>query len=171
METILAPVAEWAAAIGGMAVAIAVHLLASRAHASLVKAYGASLLAGLAAGLLVVFLLAPGAPLPGKALAAFLLFGSWWFVFMNFIQTSVSSLRVRILRELMSAGGACSRMALLERYSDRHLMDLRLDRLLQAGAVVERDGRLFVVSPALRATARFFRALKVIVLGRRSEFE
>ena len=77
----------------------------------------------------------------------------------------------RLLREVMAAGGSIAIARLEARYSDRSLLGLRLSRLCGAGAVAERDRRLFVVSPGLRAVAGFFRLLKRICVGRISEFE
>lgn len=156
-------------ALIALLIAVVAHLLASRLHAGRVAGYGLSLSAGLAGvGLL------GGLPASGgmaNILASCLLFASWWFIFLNFVQTSQSSLRVHVLRELMRAGGAVDRSALMERYNNRALVALRLERLLSGGAVVERNGRYFVTSGALTFLARFFRALKIAILGRPSEFQ
>jgi hypothetical protein len=157
-----------AAATAALATAILAHFVATRLHAKRVAGYGFSLLGGIVtAGLLTVLLASEGET---DFLAPGLLFASWWFIFLNFVQTSQSSLRVSVLRELQQGGGI-SRAALQERYNNRALVLLRLNRLLSAGAVVERNGSYFVKSGSLKFLARFFRVLKIAILGRPSEFE
>jgi MFS family permease len=149
------------AACVGLLVAIVVDVLAGRAGLSRIAAYGISLLAGA----VVALALAPAWPLTVLALYA-----PWWFVFLNFTQGLESSLRIRLLREVQAEGGQIERAALLDRYNDASLLRLRLQRLLDGGAVLRHDGRLVVASAGLRAIARFFRLLKRLLLGRDSEF-
>lgn len=161
----------WAigAALIALAIAMLAHFIATRLHAKRVTGYGLSLLAGIVTGGFLTAVLAWAGE--GNLLAPGLLFMSWWFIFLNFVQTSQSSLRVSVLRELMRQGGTISRAALQERYNNRALVMLRLNRLLSGGAVVERNGGYFVVSGPLRFLARFFRVLKIAILGRPSEFQ
>lgn len=149
------------AAGAGLLVAVVIDVLAGRIGLSRIAAYGASL----ALGLLVTLALAPAQPLTALAVYA-----PWWFVFLNFSQGLESSLRIRLLREVQDAGGRIERAVLYERYSDATLLHLRLDRMVAAGAVVRRNGRLHVASPGLRAIAGLFRTLKRLLLGRESEF-
>src|SRR5581483_11205257 len=144
-----------AIASAALLISISAHFAAARLHAKRVSSYGLSLLAGIAAtgflgGLFTAFNRA-------DFLAAYLLFFPWWFIFLNFVQTSQSSLRVHVLREMMRAGGAISRPALAGRYDNRALVMLRLERLLSGGAILERNGSYFVNSGALKFLARFFR--------------
>ena len=89
---------------------------------------------------------------------------------LNLAQALESSIRIQVLREIIGSGGRLSKTALADRYNDDRLVRLRLSRLLNAEAIVERDGYLFVVSKPLVALARIFRLLKVLVTGRSSEF-
>jgi hypothetical protein len=150
-------------------VAVAGHLAALRAGMGAVAAYLASLVAGtLATVALTIFNEGNG---DWDAFAAgLLLFGAWWFVFLNFVQSAQSSLRVNILRQALLNGGTLSHTALFDRYNDAALIGLRLERLVQSGAVVQVDGRYFVVSSSARMLGRLFRGLKLLILGRPSEF-
>lgn len=158
----------------GMAGAILADIVSSRAGASRTAAYGMSLVCGFAVTA-AVFVLAGlafgGVDWLAAGLLTLLLFCAWWFIALNFIQSFDSSLRVRILALLHASGGRMPRVTLEQDYNDQHLLELRLQRLLKQGYVVERDGRLFVASGQLRFLARFFRALKVALLGYRSEFD
>lgn len=149
------------AAGAGLLVAVVIDVLAGRIGLSRIAAYGASL----ALGLLVTLALAPAQPLTALAVYA-----PWWFVFFNFTQGLETSLRIRLLREVLAAGGRIERDALLARYNDASLMRLRLQRLLHSGAVVRRDGRLLMASHGLRLISWFFGMLKRLLLGRPSEF-
>ena len=100
-----------------------------------------------------------------------LAYGAWWFILLSLVQALESSLRVRLLGEIRAAGGRMRLDVLESRYSDRVLLRLRLDRLLGDGAVVEREGRLFLASRGLKVIAAFFRLLKQVLIGRSSEFE
>ena len=153
----------------GMIFALLFDVFSSRAGLSRVASYGVSLAGGAVVSIIAVTLLDKGSP--ASAAIAVLAYGAWWFIALNLIQALESSLRVRLLREVMATGGRIAMARLEARYSDRSLLGLRLSRLRGAGAVAERGGRLFVVSPGLRAVAGLFRLLKKICVGRISEFE
>lgn len=157
------------AATIGMFIALATDVIASRIGVARIVAYGASLATGFLGTLLAAFVLVPAIRIDVFGVAA-LAYGAWWFAFLNLVQALASSLRVRLLQEVRAAGGRMSRAKLRQRYNDNTLLSLRLDRLLNHGAVVERDGRLYVASPGLKRLARFFRILKKTLTGRISEF-
>ncbi|MBS0546253.1 MAG: hypothetical protein JSR24_00810 [Proteobacteria bacterium] len=152
----------------GMVLALAGDVAASRLGAGRVASYRASLFAGLCATALLLWML-PGIEWPTVAIAL-LTYATWWFIFLNLVQSLESSLRVKILGAIQAAGGHVSRPALATLYNDRKLLGLRLDRLRHGGAVVERGGRLHVVSPGLKTIAGLFRFLKMLLIGKTSEF-
>lgn len=157
------------AAALGIAIALVVDVAVSRAGGSRIAAYGASLLTGFSATLVVALAGAPAISFAPLA-TAILAFGAWWFVFLNLVQALESSIRVRLINELRIAGGHMPWSVLRERYSDAVLLRLRLNRLQAGGAVVERSGRFYVVSPGLKLIAGVFRFLKTLLLGQDSEF-
>ena len=153
----------------GIIFALLFDVLSSRAGLSRIGSYGASLAGGTIVAIIAAAVLGKGSP--AAFAVAILAYGAWWFIVLNLIQALESSLRVRLLREVMAMGGRIPIVLLEARYNDRLLLGLRLSRLRDARAIVERDGRLFVVSPGLRAVAGFFRFLKKLCIGRLSEFE
>ena len=163
------------AAAVGVAGAILTDIVISRLGVSRTTAYGASLMGGLAATVMTLLLGARIAAISatgfGDITLALLLYGAWWFILLNFIQSFDSSLRVRLLAMLNDAGGRLPRAELFRHYNDQVLLELRLARLLKQGYVIERESRLFVASRQLKLLALFFRALKVALLRRRSEFD
>ncbi len=152
----------------GMALALVGDVAASRLGAGRVASYGTSLLTGFLATLLLVFLL-PDAEWP-TVVISLLAYGAWWFAFLNLVQSLESSLRVKILGAIRASGGQITRPVLATLYNDHRLLGLRLQRLRTSGAIVERDGRLHVMSPGLKAISGFFRILKMLLIGRPSEF-
>ena len=156
----------------GMIAALIGHVFVSRAGAGRIQAYGLSLLAGIVVTVLLCVLAASGGVIDAATAAiVLLLFCSWWFIFfLNFVQAMESSIRVNLLREMRTSGGSMSRAQLESRYNDARLVKLRLERLIAGGAVVESDGRLKVTSPASLRLARVFRLLKMMLLGKQSEF-
>jgi hypothetical protein len=162
------------AAGSGVAGAILADILASRAGAGRVSAYGISLLSGFAVTLLIFVpgsLGMRGLDQFASGMLTLLLYGAWWFIVLNFVQSFDSSLRVRILALLYAAGGRMPRATLEQTYNDEMLLGLRLQRLLTQGYAVERGGRVYITSAKLRVLAKFFRALKMTLLGYRSEFD
>src|SRR5438093_603999 len=125
----------------GVLVAVVVQVMALRAG----MAYVRSCAAGLGLGSLAIVAAAAALIVIDRgeylwpALSALVLFASWWFIFLNFIQASQSSIRVQILR-LLLAQNPMHMSELLTRYNDHALLRLRLDRLMDGGAVVRRDG-------------------------------
>jgi hypothetical protein len=165
--TLLAP----SFALAGMAVAIVAHVVASRAGAGIVWSYIWSLIAGFLATALPCSMALMWNTFSGWAvLTALLLFGSWWFIFLNIAQAMESSIRVQLVRELLASGGSLPYAQLLDRYNDEGLVRLRLQRLVAGGTVIQREGRLFLQSRPTYLLARFFRLLKVALFGKRSEF-
>lgn len=153
----------------GIVFALVFDVLSSRAGLSRVGSYGVSLAGGAIVSVIAASIL--GQESPAAFAVAVLAYGAWWFIALNLIQALESSLRVRLLREVMAIGGRIAIARLEARYNDRALLGVRLSRLRAAGAIVERGGRLFVASRGLRAVAGFFRLLKKICIGRLSEFE
>jgi len=64
--------------------------------------------------------------------------------YFHFVNINVASLRLRMLRELDKAAGGHTQEELIVLYGSRKIVGNRLDRLIQTGNLVERDGRLFL---------------------------
>lgn len=89
------------------------------------------------------------------------------FGYFNFVNLTVASLRIRILEELLDSGGWLSRDAILDRYGTSSVADLRLERLVGGGHLVERNGRLHTGRLQFLLVARIFDALRWLILGPR----
>jgi hypothetical protein len=89
------------------------------------------------------------------------------FGYFNFVNLTVASLRIRILEELLETGGLMSRKSLLDRYGTSSVADLRLERLIGGGHLVERKGRLHTGRLQFLLVARIFDGLRWLILGPR----
>lgn len=89
------------------------------------------------------------------------------FGYFNFVNLTVASLRIRLLEELLAAGGSLPRDQLLGCYNSRTVAELRLDRLVRGGHLEEHDGRLRVGKVRFLVVARIFDALHRLIIGRR----
>ena len=65
------------------------------------------------------------------------------FCYFNFVNLTIASLRIRVLEEIADSGGWLPRAALLDRYGTGSVADIRLERLVGGGHLVERNGRLY----------------------------
>jgi hypothetical protein len=93
------------------------------------------------------------------------------FGYFNFVNLTVASLRIRLLEELNMHGGELARHLLVEKHSSRNVAALRIERLLDGGHLVERNGRVFSGKPWFLMVARFFDALRWGIMGRESPSE
>lgn len=87
------------------------------------------------------------------------------FGYFNFVNLTVASLRIRILEELADAGGRLPRRDLLDRYGTTSVADLRLQRLVGGGHLVERNGRLHTGRLQFLVVARIFDGLRRFIFG------
>jgi hypothetical protein len=154
----------------GLFFALGTDVVASRSGASRIVVYMCSFVTGFATVLAALVMLPLESPWTAAAVAA-LAYAAWWFAFLNLVQALESSLRVKLLAEVRGAGGRVPLSFFEGRYNDARLLGLRLDRLRAHGAIVERNGRFYVISPGLKFLANFFRVLKRALIGRISEFE
>lgn len=162
-----------AAPVIGLAAACVAHLGLARP----LRRHGPypALVAGIAVGLLVALgctlrPLATTAVPTTDALALTLLnvvaFLALAFGYFNFVNLTIASLRIRMLEEIRSAAGPLGRAALLSRYDTDRVVGLRIERLVNGGHLVERDGRLVTGRHRFLLVSRCFEMLRRVILGR-----
>jgi hypothetical protein len=156
-----------------MAVAVVVHAVSVRREVRHVRALGLSLVGGACAAVAGAFVafVENGAYDPWNGALTLLLYLSWGFIFLNFVQSAQSSLRVQILRQVLDAGGRMSREDLLAGYDTATVVSLRIERMVEGRALCRENGRVVVSSRPLLLLARLFRVLKLVVVGRATEFD
>ena len=90
------------------------------------------------------------------------------FGYFNFVNLTVASLRIRLLEEIGDAGGALPAATLKAAYSSSEVVAIRLQRLVQGGHLVEKDGRLHSGRLPFLMVARIFDGLRWFILGRQT---
>jgi len=154
----------------GAGCGLAANVFAQIACARILRRLGLSIVAGALCGLLVTALCtALDSTSAGIALAAdwavailtyfALAFGYWAFLNLN-----ITSLRIRILREILQSSGGVSRDELTARYSADEFLRRRLERLETGRQMSCRDGRWRLESRTLLVLARTMEALRALVL-------
>lgn len=130
----------------------------------------ASFGAGAALTLLILAAMLVDAPLRtmdkvGLLLLHLLIYASFAFCFFNIISANVSSLRVRILKEMLKRHPApVDSATLASSYSARDILLARLDRLQRARQLEARGGRYFLRGTGMLAISGAFAALRRLLL-------
>jgi len=154
------------APLTGLIVDVVVQVVV--AHAS--RNIGRSIVAGAAAGCAAtaaVLVRADGGGAIGVAVMVTYL--ALAFCFWTFLNLNVTSLRIRILRELLAAGGSISLGELAARYSDDEFLGRRLVRLEAAKQLRFSQGRWYLQSRPLLVLARTMDAARFVILPSQRE--
>lgn len=93
------------------------------------------------------------------------------YCYFHFVNLGETARRIRIVRELYDSEGGLSLVGILARYSARDIVHKRVERLLNNGQISEKDGRYYVGSPVMLIMAKIMVAMKLIFLGKKSEFD
>lgn len=145
-------------------VQLAMHFLF--VSAPIVRSY----VAGCVAGAIGTIVLAWGAGW-AELLTALLTFGGLTYGYSNFINVNYSSLRLRILKEMLRDGGATTLADLQSRYGSEAILDRRLTRLVEWGQLREDNGRFHAERGSFYRLAQVFLLLKKLLLGRGFRYE
>lgn len=88
------------------------------------------------------------------------------FVFFNALNANLSSLRVRLLKELQAREPqGLPASVLLERYGAEEILSARIDRLAAGGQLVQRGDRYYFQPKGVAVIGRFFAGLRQLLLG------
>ena len=89
-----------------------------------------------------------------------LAFGYWAFLNLN-----LTSLRIRVLKEISAApGGTLPYATLAQRYGDREMVERRLARLEEAGQVARRGEYYVLRAPGLVRVARLIGLVRKVII-------
>jgi hypothetical protein len=161
---------DWLVALapaGGLAVDAATQIVCAHATRRMGPSIVAGALLGLAATALCIGLNLD-APSLADAVATWIMsvvtylalaFGYWGFLNLN-----ITSLRIRILREILSGRDGLPRAALVAGYTDQEFLHRRLERLAAGRQVSYANGRYRLESHTLLFLARFLTLLRIILL-------
>jgi len=86
------------------------------------------------------------------------------FGFLTFLNLNITSLRIRMLRAILRAGGAVDKSDLLNQYTPAERLHRRLERLRNAGQIRLEENRWRLSSGQVLAMARCIDGLRLLVL-------
>lgn len=100
-----------------------------------------------------------------------LLYASLAYCYFHFVNLAITARRTRLLRDLYLSGNGLTMEQILAQYSGRDMIDNRVGRLLGSGQLVLRDGRFYIGKPIVLWIVNIVLAMKLFVIGKRSEFD
>lgn len=97
----------------------------------------------------------------------FLIYLTFSFCFWAFLNLNLTSLRIRILKELYLHPQGLSRLSLTERYSPEELLLRRIQRLKANGQIVTKQDKLQLQSKQLLVIYLIIQGLRILILPKR----
>ena len=82
-----------------------------------------------------------------------------------------TSIRIRLYAEMAASRDGISIQEIERIYNEKAFMEMRLQRLIEGGNIIEKDGRYFVGDRKLLLVANIIFAAKRFILGGKSDFE
>ena len=101
----------------------------------------------------------------------FITYSSLGYCYFHFLNLGETARRIRILRELYDAKDGLTMDEILRKYNSRNMVELRLGRLIGSGQVSITNNRYHIKSTFLLMTAKLITLMKLVILGKRSEFD
>lgn len=92
------------------------------------------------------------------------------YSYFCFISMGETARRIRLLRELCDSPQGLTKEEMLSRYNAAEVISMRMIRLLNNCQVILRDSRYYAGSPVMLLISRTIVFMKIIILGRDSEF-
>ena len=121
------------------------------------------------------FLIAAGNPTTDRFLLALLVNAPIYlclsYCYYSFVQLGQTSIRIRMYGEIASRPSGVMISAIEREYDEKGLTEVRLQRLLESGDLVERDGKYFIGRRRLLHIANVIFAAKHFLLRKKSEFD
>lgn len=91
------------------------------------------------------------------------------YCYFHFVNLGETARRIRILTELWESGDGLSRNEILERYDASHIVNVRLQRMINKKQIIVENGRYYIGKPIMLYMARAIVMMKLVLLRRRSE--
>lgn len=93
------------------------------------------------------------------------------YCYYSFVQLGQTSIRLRMYSEIASRATGVTIEEMEREYDENALTDMRLQRLIESGDILEKNGRYFIGRRRLLLVVHIIFAAKHIFLGKKSEFE
>lgn len=89
----------------------------------------------------------------------------------NFIQLGQTSIRIRMYSDIAAMPSGMAIEEMKREYNEDALLRIRLQRLIESGDIMERNGRYFITRTRFLHVANIIFTVRRTLLGRESEFE
>lgn len=93
------------------------------------------------------------------------------YCYFHFVNLGETARRIRIVRELYKSKNGLSMKELLAIYNARKMVEMRISRLLNSGQIICKNNRYYVGKPVILFIAKIIIMMKIIILGKKSEFD
>jgi hypothetical protein len=93
------------------------------------------------------------------------------YCYFHFINLGETARRIRLLRELWESDGGLSMNEILQRYDASYILKVRLGRMINNKQIIVRDDRYYIGKPIMLYIAKAIVMMKLVLLGKRGEFE
>lgn len=100
-------------------------------------------------------------------LSDIILYGAISYCYFHYVNIGEASVRIRVLSEILSAGGTLEQSRILELYDANHILEARLNRLTERQELQIKDQRFYLGKPRILLVAKFFRLLKLLLMGKK----
>jgi len=146
------------------------HILRGRLAATLAAGFTVGFAALLIMCIATWLLTKPAEEFWYRFASAVLIYGAGSFAFLCLVAAAETSVRIELLRQLSAHPDGLTITELDALYNDRTLFHMRLDRLLEVGAIQKVDRYYRLTSMSLLFVARVFLAAKILIFGVTDEF-
>ncbi len=140
-----------------------------------------SIISGFTAGFLIVVFCEFYANLHGTArlvdytailLVNVIAYSALGYCYFHFINLGETARRIRILREIYDSGEAGLTMhEILQKYNVKEILEKRAGRLQNNKQIILKEGKYFINSPIMFLIAKAIIMQKLVLLGKKSEFD
>lgn len=93
------------------------------------------------------------------------------YCYFHFVNLGETARRIRIVRELYKSKNGLSMKELLAIYNARKMVEMRISRLLNSGQIICKNNKYYVGKPVILFIAKVIIIMKIIILGKKSEFD
>lgn len=93
------------------------------------------------------------------------------YCYFHFVNLGETARRIRIVRELYKAKNGLSMKELLSIYNAREMVEMRISRLLNSGQIICKNNKYYVGKPVILFISKIIIMMKIIILGKKSEFD
>jgi len=92
------------------------------------------------------------------------------YCYFHFINLAITARRTRLIRLLYSHKGGLTYPEILQSYNGKKMIDNRINRLIGSGQIVKKGNNYFIGNSTMLFITKIVLLLKIIIIGKKSEF-